>query len=160
MKFRTELWRIVKFLLITCAVNLVFTIVNNAITNVLVANRSGSIGEMLSLVSYAHTILTAIIAALLNRYFTFRATEKWYIAVPIMVIAALGWNWLTALPRMATSKLGMDAIMSMITLLGMAWYVVSYLLQRCVIYCHTTDTNSWYRRFHTDTNDEGAYPHE
>jgi len=153
MKFRVELWRIVKFLLITCAVNLVFTIVNNAITNVLVANRSGSIGEMLSLVSYAHTILTAIIAALLNRYFTFRATEKWYIAVPIMVIAALGWNWLSALPRAASVKLGMDAALNMISLLGMAWYVVSYLLQRCVIYCHTTDQNGWYRRFHP-TNDE------
>ena len=158
-KFCDELWRIVKFILITGLVNLVFTIANNVITNGLVASRSISVGQMLSMLSYAHTILTAIIAALLNRYFTFRATEKWYIAVPVMVIAALGWNWLTALPRMATSKLGMDAIMSMISLLGIAWYVVSYLLQRCVIYCHTIDTNGWYRRFHP-TNEEGVYPNE
>lgn len=152
-KFRVELWRIVKFLLITAAVNLVFSLVNMGVTNALVASRSASAGTWLSVLSYAHTILTAIIAALLNRYFTFRATEKWYIAVPVMVIAALGWNWLAALPRAASAKLGMDAALNMISLLGMAWYVVSYLLQRCVIYCHTTDQNGWYRRFHP-TNDE------
>lgn len=47
----------------------------------------------------------------------------------------------------------------MISILGVAWFVVSYLLQRCVIYCHTIDTNGWYRRFHP-TNEEGVYPNE
>ena len=39
-KFCDELWRIVKFILITGLVNLVFTIANNVITNGLVASRS------------------------------------------------------------------------------------------------------------------------
>ena len=154
-KFFDELWRIVKFILITGLVNLVFTIANNVITNGLVASRSISVGQMLSMLSYAYTILTAIIATLLNRYFTFRATEKWYIAVPVMVIAALGWNLLTSLPRAASAQLGMNASLNMISILGAAWFVVSYLLQRCVIYSHTIDTNGWYRRFHP-TNDEGV----
>ena len=153
MKFRVELWRIAKFVLITGAVNLAFSVANNVIVNGLAASRSGSIGQTLSLLSYAYTILTAIIAALLNRYFTFRATEKWYIAVPVMVIAALGWDVLSTLPRAASVQLGANVAMNMISILGAAWFVVSYLLQRCVIYAHTTDTNGWYARFHP-TNDE------
>ena len=159
MKFRVELWRIIKFILITGAVNLVFSLINAGITNTLVASRIRSVGQTLSVLSYAYTILTAIIATLLHRYFTFRATEKWYIAVPVMVIAAFGWNWLSALPRAASANLGMDAVLNMTTILGAAWFAVSYLLQRCVIYAHTIDTNSWYRRFHP-TNEEGVYPNE
>lgn len=152
MKLRTEIWRIIKFLLITLAVNLAFSIVDNFM-NGLVVSRSASIGQTLSLLSYAYTILTAGIAALLNRYFTFRATEKWYIAVLVMVIAALIWNWLAALPRAASANLGVDAALNMISILGAAWFVVSYLLQRYVLYRHTADQNGWYRRFHP-TNDE------
>ena len=48
----------------------------------------------------------------------------------------------------------------MSNLLSVMWLLLQYLLQRCVIYCHTTDQNGWYRRFHSDTNEEGAYPHE
>ena len=159
MKFRTEVWCVGKFILITGAVNLAVSFVTMAVTNALLANSSAYTGKLLSLSSYAYTILTAIITTLLNRYFTFRTTEKWYIAVPVMTIAALGWNWLSALPRAASAQLGINAAVNMISILGVAWFVVSYLLQRCVIYCHTIDTNGWYRRFHP-TNEEGVYPNE
>ena len=153
MKFRTEAWRVGKFILITGAVNLTFALLYSAATNALAASGISAAGEMLTALSYAYTILTTMIATLLNRYFTFRATEKWYIAVAVMAIAAMGWNWLAALPLAASANLGMNAALSMSSILGMLWFVVSYLLQRCVIYCHTVDTNGWFRRFHP-TNDE------
>lgn len=155
MKFRVELWRIAKFLLITAAVNLVFSLLYNAVSMAVVQGDFSRLseGSLLQLLSYAHTFFSSLVLALLHRYFTFRATEKWYIAVPIMVIAAFGWNWLSALPRAASVQLGVNAAMNMISILGAAWFVLSYLLQRCAIYAHTIDTNGWYARFHP-TNDE------
>ena len=153
MKVRVELWRIVKFLLITFAVNLVFSLLNAGATQFLLANRSDSTGMWLSAISWGFTLGTTLVATLLHRYFTFRATEPWYIAVPIMLLAAVVWQLLRTLPQAAAAQLGMTAALNMSTLLGMVWFAVSYLLQRCVIYCHTTDTNGWYARFHP-TNDE------
>ena len=160
MKFRTELWRIAKFLLITFAVNLVFTLANGAVTNALLGNTTSSTGQALSLLSWGNTILSALILALLHRYFTFRATEEWYIAVPFMLVAAIIWQLLKAYPLEAAAKTGAQRVITMTYLLSFAWLALSYLLQRCVLYCHTTDQNGWYRRFHSDTNEEGAYPHE
>lgn len=153
MKFRTEIWRIVKFLLITGAVNLVFTFVNAGVTNALLANHTSSTGTWLSFMSYAFTFLTTLFAALLNRYFTFRATEKWYIAVPLMIIAAFAWQLLRTFPMNAAANAGAQLVITMTYLLGILWIILSYLLQRCVIYSHTTDQNGWYRRFHP-TNEE------
>ena len=156
LKFRVELWRIVKFLLITFAVNLVFSLANGSITNALVASRSASTGRVLSLLSWVFTIGSALVTTLVHRYFTFRATEPWYIALPIMVIAAVCWQLLKAFPLNAAAIAGAQSVVTMTYLLSGAWFILQYLLQRCVIYCHTTDTNGWYRRFHPDTNDEGV----
>lgn len=155
MKLRTEAWRIVKFLLITFAVNLVFSLGNVALTNTLVANPSLSTGRTLSLLSWVFNLGTVLVATLIHRYFTFRATEPWYIAVPFMLVAAILWQLLKASPMEAAAKTGVQSVITMTYLLAGVWLVLQYLLQRCVIYCHTIDQNGWYRRFHS-TNEEGA----
>ena len=147
-KFRVELWRIVKFLLITAAVNLPLTILHGAIINGLVAAGQPSIGSALAALNYANILLSTTLLTLLHRYFTFRATEKWFIALPIMLLAAIAWQFMQAYVLSVTAKQGVEAMTAVAALLPIIWPVLSYLLQRCVIYCHTTDQNGWYRRFH------------
>lgn len=148
-KFRVELWRIVKFLLITAAVNLPLTILHGAIINGLVAAGQSSIGSALAALNYANILLSTTLLTFLHRYFTFRATEKWFIALPIMLLAAIAWQFMQAYVLSVTAKQGVEAMTAVAALLPIIWPVLSYLLQRCVIYCHTTDQNGWYRRFHT-----------
>ena len=147
-KFRVELWRIVKFLLITAAVNLPLTILHGAIINGLVAAGQPSIGSALAALNYANILLSTTLLTFLHRYFTFRATEKWFIALPIMLLAAIAWQFMQAYVLSVTAKQGVEAMTAVAALLPIIWPVLSYLLQRCVIYCHTTDQNGWYRRFH------------
>ena len=153
MKFRTELFRIVKFILITGTVNVVFALVNTTFFRSAAASNIASSGVLASASSWGFTIVTTLITTLLNRYFTFRATEKWYIALPVMLAAAIAWQILRSYPLAVTAQISMQASLNMSTLLGFVWMALQYLLQRCVIYCHTTDTNGWYARFHP-TNDE------
>ena len=157
MKFRVELWRIVKFILITLAVQLPFTIINGHLVNALAASGQPGIGEALATLTYGNALLSTALLTLLNRYFTFRATEKWFIALPIMLIAAVVWQFAQSLMLASISKLGVNAITALAALLPFIWPALSYLLQRYVIYCHTTDQNGWYRRFHTDTKE---HPYE
>ena len=147
-KFRVELWRIVKFLLITAAVNLPLTILHGAIINGLVAAGQPSIGSALAALNYANILLSTTLLTLLHRYFTFRATEKWFIALPIMLLAAIACQFMQAYVLSVTAKQGVEAMTAVAALLPIIWPVLSYLLQRCVISCHTTDQNGWYRRFH------------
>ena len=147
-KFRVELRRIVKFLLITAAVNLPLTIFHGAIINGLVAAGQPSIGSALAALNYANILLSTTLLTFLHRYFTFRATEKWFIALPIMLLAAIACQFMQAYVLSVTAKQGVEAMTAVAALLPIIWPVLSYLLQRCVIYCHTTDQNGWYRRFH------------
>ena len=152
-KFRIELWRIIKFLLITALINLPLTILYGMVTNALVANHSASTGMLLSVQYYAHMLISTLLMTLVHRYFTFRATEPWYIAVPFMLVAAIGWQLLKTFPMAITARQSQEAVTFMSNLLAVIWLLLQYLLQRYVIYCHTTDQNGWYRRFHP-TNDE------
>ena len=156
MKLRIELWRIAKFILITLAVQLPVTMINGYLVNALVAGNQPGIGDALAKLTYGNLLLSTTLLTLLHRYFTFRATEKWFIALPIMLLAAVVWQFVQALMLASISKLGVNAVTALVTLLPFIWPVLSYLLQRYVIYCHTTDQNGWYRRLHPDTNDEGV----
>ena len=153
MKFRREMWRIAKFILITLAVQLPVTMINGYLVNALVAGNQPGIGDALAKLAYGNLLLSTTLLTLLHRYFTFRATEKWFIALPIMLLAAVVWQFVQALMLASFSKLGVNAVTALVTLLPFIWPVLSYLLQRCVLYCHTTDQNGWYRRFHP-TNEE------
>ena len=157
MKFRVELWRIAKFILITLSVQLPFTIINGYLVNILVAGGQSGIGDGLAALTYGNALLSTALLTLLNRYFTFRATEKWFIALPIMLLAAVVWQFAQALMLTFASKQGVNAVTTLAALLPFIWPALSYLLQRYVIYCHTTDQNGWYHRFHTDTKE---HPHE
>ena len=148
-KFRVEGWRIVKFILIGLAVNLPLMLLNRALVNALVASGKPGVGNWLAAITYGQMVLSTVVLTLLHRYFTFRATEKWFIALPVMLIAAIVWQLVQAYMLSVISKLGVNAVTALAAVLPLVWPVLSYLLQRCVIYCHTTDTNGWYRRFHT-----------
>lgn len=154
--FATETWRAVKFLLISSAVSLLMALVYRAAMHALLAANLSQPGLWLSVLSYAYTFFNVSISTLLNRYFTFRATEKWYIALPLMLAAAFGWNLLTGTALTLMASRADDTIISQIsTLLSILWIAAAYLLQRCAIYCHTTDTNKWYTRFHMGDEQQG-----
>ena len=148
-RFRVEGWRIVKFILIGLAVNLPLMLLNRALVNALVASGKPGVGNWLAAITYGQMVLSTVVLTLLHLYFTFRATEKWFIALPVMLIAAIVWQLVQAYMLSVISKLGVNAVTALAAVLPLVWPVLSYLLQRCVIYCHTTDTNGWYRRFHT-----------
>lgn len=154
-KFRIELWRIVKFLLINIAVDLLLGLASIHILNAIMSTLNSSTGMRLTIHNYAHLFLGTTILTLVHRQFTFRATKKWYIALPIMMIFMLAWQWLSHFPLVFAARNGQEVMITVSNLLGVAGLVLQYLLQRCVIYCHTTDTNGWYRRFHPDTNEKG-----
>ena len=162
-KFHDECWRIVKFLLVTFAVNIPLSLLYAKLTSVILATLYT--GMWLSLASYAYNLLSAAVAALVNRYFTFRATEKWYVAVPLVILAAFLFDWLEdyALILLARFSNTIEVMMKASDISSLLWVVLSYLLQRCVIYRHNLDTNAWYNRFHPayeEASDEGGTPDE
>lgn len=117
-------------------------------------NSGLSAGVAAAVHSNGQLLLSTTLLTLLHRQFTFRATEKWFIALPIMLIADFGWQFLSslALSIMTAAESNsptQDDFAALGNLRSGLWIVLSYLLQRCVIYCHTTDQNGWYRRFHT-----------
>lgn len=163
-KFCDELWRIAKFLVISFVVGVPFSYLYSCIPIALIAGNSPfGAGLWLSLLNYTYIFLINVVMTLTNRYFTFRATEKWYIAVPMMVGAQFLWNllgngfltmsmsWLRGTPEGLFIAAQIESVL---------WVMISYLLQRCVIYCHTLDTNGWYRRFHPTYDEEGENPDE
>lgn len=151
-----ETWRAVKYLLITGAVNIVFALASGVATTQILSADTAQAGQWLSALSYACTVCSVSIATLLNRYFTFRATEKWYIALPIMLLAKLAWNLLTGMMLIQAAGSGTEVVSMTSDLLGLMWLVAAYPLQRCVIYCHATDTNGWCSRFRmADGKQEG-----
>ena len=160
MRFRVELWRVIKFILITLAVNLPLMLINGAVVNVLAGSRMPGVGTWLTVVSYIHLFLSTGILTLLHRYFTFRATEKWFIALPIMLVAAFGWQFFSSLAlsllTVYDAALAQDDFAAFVNLRNLLWPVLSYLLQRYVIYCHTTDTNRWYQKHHLTNEEEGV----
>ena len=81
-KFRVELWRIFKFILITLAVEAVFSPLNSMLVRTLMVNPDIPTGVWLAVFSWGFTIISTPVATLVHSYFTFRATVKWYIAVP------------------------------------------------------------------------------
>lgn len=155
-RFAAEIWRAVKYLLITGAVSVAFAQLYRVLITQVLAADTVHVGLGLSVLSYVSLFFSTSITTLLNRYFTFRATEKWYIALPLMLVAAFGWNWLTSLAMMLAARTVSANIVSQAsTLLSVLWIVTAYLLQCCAIYCHTADANRWYARLHpTDAQGE------
>ncbi|MBR2717879.1 MAG: hypothetical protein IKB78_01095 [Clostridia bacterium] len=60
-------------------------------------NSGLSAGVAAAVHSNGQLLLSTTLLTLLHRQFTFRATEKWFIALPIMLIADFGWQFLSSL---------------------------------------------------------------
>lgn len=155
----TEILRIAKYVLITLIVNLLLNMIWMPVYRWMAEDSAVmTLGAASAVFSYGHLISSTIILTLLHRAFTFRATEKWYIAVPLMIVAAVGfrflWAWMLALLQVAMGQqmTGM-AFVNLTSMQGILWMICAYLLQRCAIYCHSIDDNWWYRR-HLPATDE------
>ena len=88
MKFRREMWRIAKFILITLSVNLPLSLLNSFTINWLLSNNVSNIPTILDTLGYVQLAISCAVLTLLHRYFTFRSAEKWYVALPFMVGAS------------------------------------------------------------------------
>jgi len=150
----TEILRVAKYVLITLIVNLLLNLIWHPIYQWMLEDGPAAMtmGAASAVFSYGHLISSTIILTLLHRAFTFRATEKWYIAVPLMIVAALGfrflWAWGLVLLEVAMGmQMTARVFANLTSLQGVLWTICAYLLQRCVIYCHSVDDNWWYRRF-------------
>ncbi len=157
-RFRTEGWRIAKYILISLACNIGFALLWQPLVNnvILSANQPG---RLLPLFSYGQILLSTVVSCLLHRYFTFRASEKWYIALLMMLAFAFAMQCLTSFVMSIAARFGTEAVITASYAAGSVEAFLAYLFQRYVIYCHSTDQGGWYRRFHP-TNEEGEIPHE
>lgn len=149
--WQVELSRIAKYLMITLAVNLLLSMLWLPVYRWMTAEGGQTIRWASALYSYGHLISGTILLTLLHRAFTFRATEKWYIALPLMVASALVFRVLSSwVLVMVEAAAGMQitavVLTRMTTLNSYLWMACAYLLQRYVIYCHSTDDNWWYRK--------------
>ena len=164
-RFCDECWRFVKFLLMTFAVNIPLSLLYAKLISVIPVLATVHTGMWLYLPSCAYNLLSAALAALVNRYFTFRATEKWYVAVLTIMATPFLWSCLSNITAMMIVQMSLAAGVNVgaAYLENVLWLAVSYLLQRCVIYRHNLDTNAWYHRFHLaydEASDEGGTPDE
>ena len=157
----TEILRVAKYVLITLIVNLLLNLLWYPIYQWMMEDGSAAMtmGAASAVFSYGHLISSTIILTLLHRAFTFRATEKWYIAVPLMVVAAIGfrflWAWGLALLQVAMGlQMTAMAFANLTSMQGILWMICAYLLQRCAIYCHSIDDNWWYRRRHPAVDEQ------
>ncbi len=157
--FRTELWRIVKYILIGWGVNLVFTFIQAPVLSGLM-EQSDSPGQALMLYSYGFILLNAAVSCLIHRYFTFRASEPWFVALPMMLLFTLGVQLLGSMVTVAAGRMGAETLVKVTYALNAVKWLLAYLFQRYVIYCHSTDEGGWYRRFHPANEEEGGYPYE
>ncbi len=156
---RTEVWRIVKYILIGGLLNLAFTLSYSYMVSPAVL-ESDAPGRLMTVWTYVQLLLSTTAACLIHRYFTFRASEKWYIALPLMLLFALGMRMLTSMVMALAGRLGTAAVITASQVISPVATVLAYLFQRYVIYCHSTDEGGWYRRFHPTNEEEGAYPYE
>ena len=140
----TESRRIVRFLLLSIPVQYFIERLRPSLVRGILFSGSPQVDLWLTVLACVYPLVIAAVCTLVNRYYVFHSTKKWYIAVLLMVLATFLWNILR-------STLIADAG----SWADLLWLAVSYLLQRFVIYRHTLDTNNWYGHFHP--TDEASY---
>lgn len=159
--FKTEGRRIVRYLLLTLAAQQLFERLSPSLTRAILFSGSPQTDLWMTLLVYCYPLVITAVCTLINRYFTFHASKKWYIAVLLMMLATVLWNILGNIIIMIRSSSG-EVISGAGYMEELLWLTVSYLLQRCVIYRHTLDTNNWYdhSRLTQEASDEGVTPDE
>lgn len=144
--------RIIPFLIISLGAEAAYFLLTNTLNSTFLGNLNTPLYNNLLQGLYA---LLLAVAALLNRRITFRSTFKWYIAVPVVVLVGmlleflrgLAVNLLLTVVYSMAANSGMtpsDGIILAVIYgsLGMQillWLVLSYLLQRFVLYRDTLD---------------------
>lgn len=144
--------RIITFLIISLGAEAAYFLLTNTLNSTFLGNLNTPLYNNLLQGLYA---LLLAVAALFNRRITFRSTFKWYIAVPVVVLVGMLLEFLRGL----AVNLLLTVVYSMAANNGMAppdgiilaviygslgvqillWLVLSYLLQRFVLYRDTLD---------------------
>lgn len=147
----TEGKRIVKFLLLTILVQYFLERLRPSLTRAILFSGSPQVDLWLTVLAYAYPLMIVAVCTLVNRSFTFRSSKNWFIAVLLMMLATFLWNILRS-----------TVIADAGSWADLLWLAISYLLQRCVIYRGTLDTNGWYDRSQSthEANDERVTPDE
>ena len=143
--------RIVRYISVMAGVTLIAYMVRTVIS-ILMARQSAAMAAMSVYVSLAVSVLTAIITASLNRRHVFRSSLAWGLAVPVMVVLKMLFDWLCGMlwrPVMEQMITAADPLMmgqhlqmasyAFNLIQFAAWAVLAYLFQRFVLYRNTLD---------------------
>ncbi len=143
--------RIVRYFSIMAGVTFIAYMVRTFIS-MLIARQGTAMAAMTVYASLAVSLLTAIITASLNRRHVFRSMLTWGLAIPVMVVLNLLFNWMTGMlwrpvmeqtiasadPLMMGQSLQLASYAFNLTQFA-AWAVLAYLFQRFVLYRNTLD---------------------
>ncbi len=158
-RFPTEGWRIAKYILISLATRVVLILIQQPLVNSIILS-SDYPGRMLTILSYGQILLSTLIACLIHRYFTFRSSEKLFVALPSMLAFAFVMQFLTSIVMHITARFGMEATLTASNVLGPVEAVLTYLFQRYVLYRRSIDQGGWYIRLHPTNDEKGSTLYE
>ncbi len=105
-----------------------------------------SIGLILSWVSYAVILCSALLNVTVNKWLVFRSRQRWYVYLPLMLAATVAWRVVMALiQRVMLTSISdpTEAVLRMndvSTMLSLAQMILFYLYQRFGIFRTTLDT--------------------
>ena len=158
--------RIARYFAITAAVTFVAYVLRVFVNMQVARQGADALASIQTYFPIIVNLLAAIIAAVLNRKYTFRSNLAWGIAIPVVVLLEMLFDILTGrlwqpvmqsvLAQTSSAAIGqvLQTAAYAFNLTQFAlWALLSYLFQRFVLYRGSLDTN-------LATNEEGAYPHE
>lgn len=151
--------RMMRYIVIMAGVTFIAYMVRTFIS-MLMARQGIEMAAMIVYVNVGISLLAAIITASLNRRHVFRSTLAWGIAITVMVVLNLLFNWMTGMlwrpvieqmmasadPLMMGQRLQLASYAFNLMQFA-AWAVLAYLFQRFVLYRESLDT--------LDTNEKG-----
>ena len=143
--------RMMRYIVIMAGVTFIAYMVRTFIS-MLMARQGTAMAAMTVYVSVGISVLTAIITASLNRRHVFCSTLARGIAITVMVVLNLLFNWMTGMlwrPVMEQMMASADPLMmgqslqlasyAFNLIQFAAWAVLAYLFQRFVLYRNTLD---------------------
>ncbi len=162
MKFH----RIARYFAITAAVTFIAYFLRSTVSMLMARQGTEILATTHTCISPAVNLVAAIIAAALNRRYTFRSTLAWGIAIPVMTVLEMlfdtltGMLWQPMMQEIIRQSMEYSAEPLVGNLLANAtlafnlaqfalWAVLAYLFQRFVLYRGSLDTN-------LTTNEEGV----
>lgn len=148
LKFRVELWRVMKFILISAAADLLFACIGLSCKLWLDSAGLYTYKTQFALVGAA-TSLNTVTLVLLHRRFTFRASGSMTGVLLGMFVAANLWTGNIVRTVFESLRLTRESAPWLAVILAGLWLILSYLLQRYGFYKKAIDTNRLAQRRHT-----------